>query len=388
MRPFDLGGFARAAFFALLPAATVGGALALPVLLCLAGALSFRPSAARQVLENKPFALWLLLTFIAWVAASALWSVNAGSVQWLKLLLLSALGLLFAAGAASAKTRLLMLSAGQAALLVMGPLLAAEVLLQMPLNRAAQPDVDPVELTRNLSRATSVLTAVVFAAAAGLVALGGAWRVALAGFAVAATAWIAALQPEQTANLLAIAAGAVAFALALAAPRVALIATTGVLGAWVLLAPFVTPLLPTDQAFLDSLPYSWAARVGIWDYVCTRIWEQPLFGHGLEAARLVTDRIVIHNDDISALPVHPHSASLQIWFETGLVGALLAASALIVGGLTLAQALQRQRAAAAGIAASFAALGLSANVSYSLWQEWWVATLFIAAALAAAVRRA
>ena len=163
---------------------------------------------------------------------------------------------------------------------------------------------------------------------------------------------------------------------------------TGVLGIWVLAAPFVTPLLPTDQAFLDSIPYSWAARVGIWDYVCARIWEQPLFGHGLEAARLVTERIVIHNDDISALPIHPHSASLQIWFETGLVGALLAAATLFVGGWKLAQALKTQRAAAAGVAASLAALGLSANVSYSLWQEWWLATLFIAAALAGAVRRA
>ena len=178
MRPFDLGGFARAAFFALLPAATVGGALALPVLLCLAGAMSFRPSALRQVSENKPIALGLLLAFVAWVAASALWSPNTDSMQWLKLLLLSALGLLFAAGAASAKTRLLMLSAGQAALLVMAPLLAAEILLQMPLNRAAQPDVDPFELTRNLSRATSVLTATAFTDAAGLIAHGGALRLA------------------------------------------------------------------------------------------------------------------------------------------------------------------------------------------------------------------
>ncbi|HVK79642.1 MAG TPA: O-antigen ligase family protein [Verrucomicrobiae bacterium] len=388
MRPFDLGGFARAAFFALLPAATVGGALALPVLLCLAGAMSFRPSALRQVSENKPIALGLLLAFVAWVAASALWSPNTDSMQWLKLLLLSALGLLFAAGAASAKTRLLMLSAGQAALLVMAPLLAAEILLQMPLNRAAQPDVDPFELTRNLSRATSVLTATAFTVAAGLIALGGALRLALAALAIAAAAAIAALQPEQTANLLAILAGAGIFALALATPRVALLAVTGVLGIWVLAAPFVTPLLPTDQAFLDSIPYSWAARVGIWDYVCARIWEQPLFGHGLEAARLVTERIVIHNDDISALPIHPHSASLQIWFETGLVGALLAAATLFVGGWKLAQALKTQRAAAAGVAASLAALGLSANVSYSLWQEWWLATLFIAAALAGAVRRA
>lgn len=387
MRPPNIDGFARAAFFALLPAATVGGALALPVLLCLAGALSFRPRMLNQVIENRAIALWLLLAFVGWVTASALWSPNTASLQWLKLLLLSALGLLFVAGAMLARTRLLVLSAGQAALLVITPLLAVEALLQMPLNQAAQPDVDPYELTRNLSRATSVLTAVTFAAAAGLIALGGTWRRVLAVLAIAATAGIAALQPEQTANLLAVLSGAAIFALALATPRFAILAVTGALGAWVLAAPFATPLLPNDKAFLDALPYSWAARVGIWDYVCARIWEQPLIGHGLEAARLVTDRIVIHNDNISAVPVHPHSASLQIWFETGLIGALLAASALFLGGWKLSRALKSQPAAAAGVAASFAALGLSANISYSLWQEWWLATLFIAAGFAGAVRR-
>jgi O-antigen ligase len=209
----------------------------------------------------------------------------------------------------------------------------------------------------------------------------------LAVLTLTATAAIAALQPGQTANFLAVAAGLIVFVLAFAAPRLLLLAVTGVLGAWVLAAPFVTQLLPTDQAFLNALPFSWAARVGIWDYVCARIWEQPFFGHGLEAARMVSDRLVIQGEDMSAVPVHPHSASLQIWFETGLVGALLAASALILGGWRLAQSLRNQRAAAAGVAASFAALGLSANLSYSLWQEWWLATLLLAGALAGAVRR-
>lgn len=387
MRPPNIDGFARAAFFALLPAATVGGALALPVLLCLAGALSFRSSAMRQVIENRPLALWLLLGLVAWVASSALWSSNTQSLQWLKLLLLCGLGLIFTARASLAQDRISFLSGGQAALAIVIPLLAVEVLFQMPLNRAAQPDLDLDGLNRNLSRATSVMTGTAFAVASGLIALGGRWRLVFAGLGLCATAAIAALQPGQTANFLAVAAGLIVFVLAFAAPRLMLLAVTGVLGAWVLAAPFVTQLLPTDQAFLNALPFSWAARVGIWDYVCARIWEQPFFGHGLEAARMVSDRLVIQGEDMSAVPVHPHSASLQIWFETGLIGALLAASALFLGGWRLAQSLRNQRAAAAGVAASFAALGLSANLSYSLWQEWWLATLLLAGALAGAVRR-
>lgn len=385
MRLPDLGAFARAAFFALLPAVTVGGAMGLPLLLSLGGVASFRFSLMRQVLEKTPLAIWLLLGFTAWAAASALWSPNAGSLQWLKFAILVPLGLVFAA--AARKPRALTLAGAQAALLVIAPLLAVEILFGMPLNRAGQPDTDLFELSRNLSRATSVLTAVTWAAAAGLLALGGAIRNVCAIGALAITGAVVAIQPEQTANWLGYGVGVTAFAFALIAPRFALIAVTGGLAAWVLAAPFVTPLVLGDPALLDTLPYSWAARIGIWDFVCAEIMNAPLIGHGIDAARLVEERMIIQGVESSAVPAHPHSASLQIWFETGAVGAVLAAAALFVGGWTLAQKLRGQRAALAGVTAAFASLGLSANLSYSLWQEWWTATLLLAGALLVAVAK-
>lgn len=385
MRLPDLGAFARAAFFALLPAVAVGGAMGLPLLLSLGGVASFRFSLLRQVLEKTPLAIWLLLCFTAWTTASALWSPNAGSLQWLKFAILVLLGLVFAAAARN--PRALTLSGAQAALLVIAPLLAVEILFGMPLNRAGQPDTDLFELSRNLSRATSVLTTVTWAAAAGLLALGGAIRVVCAIGTLAITGAVVAIQPEQTANWLGYGVGLTAFAFALIAPRFALIAVTGGLAAWVLAAPFVTPLALGDPALLDTLPYSWAARIGIWDFVCAEIMKAPLIGHGIDAARLVEQTMVIQGVESSAVPAHPHSASLQIWFETGAVGAALAAAALIVGGWTLAHKLRGQRAALAGVAAAFASLGLSANLSYSLWQEWWTATLLLAGALLVAVAK-
>lgn len=385
MRLPDLGVFARASFFTLLPAATVGGAMALPLLLSLAGAGSFRLSHLRQVFEKTPLAIWLLLAFTAWAAASALWSPNAGSLQWLKLGALVPLGLVFAA--AAQRPRALTLAGAQAALLVIAPLLAVEILFAMPLNRAAQPETDLFELSRNLSRATSILTAVTWAAAAGLLALGGPIRTACAIGALALGGLIVGIQPEQTANWLGYGIGVAAFVTALMTPRFALLAVTSALAAWVLAAPFLTPLVLGDPALLDELPYSWAARIGIWDFVCAEIWNSPLIGHGIDAARVVEETIIIQGAETSAVPAHPHSASLQIWLETGAVGAVLAASALVVGGWTLALALRGQRAALAGITAAFASLGVSANLSYSLWQEWWTTTLLLAGILLAAVTR-
>ena len=95
-----------AALFALLPAAAVGGALALPVLLCLAGALALRPSVIRQVLEKKARPLWAVIAFLVWAAGSSLWSAYPGHAQALKLVTLAPLGLMFAAASLSAQVLL------------------------------------------------------------------------------------------------------------------------------------------------------------------------------------------------------------------------------------------------------------------------------------------
>ncbi|MES1203914.1 MAG: hypothetical protein ABUS57_20950, partial [Pseudomonadota bacterium] len=90
------------------------------------------------------------------------------------------------------------------------------------------------------------------------------------------------------------------------------------------------------------------------------------------------------NLHFSLIPLHPHDASLQIWLETGAIGAGLGALALILGGVALARALRFDRVAAAGACGAIASIGLIANVSYGAWQEWWIATAFAAAALVTA----
>jgi O-antigen ligase len=86
--------------------------------------------------------------------------------------------------------------------------------------------------------------------------------------------------------------------------------------------------------------------------------------------------------------VHPHSASLQIWYEMGLIGALLAAALIALTGRRLAHMFAQDKLGAAAAAAVLAMFGFMANIGWSIWQEWWMATLILAGALIAALKAA
>lgn len=377
----DIGGAARVLVFALLPAAAAGGAMALAVLAALAGALSFQPAQARQAIESKPLTAAILASFVAWAALSSLWSAYPDHVQAPKLAATFVLGLCFAMGAnANSEARRLTRAAAAAAFLVLAVLLGVEAFAGMPLNRAFQPDAIVWLLERNPSRGAVVLLGLTWGIAAGLFNAG---RPQL-GLLSLATGAVFAAQFEQTANIAAFGLGLMAFIAAFMAPRLALLATSGGLAAWLIAAPFVTPLVVAQSALIDRLPFSLAARAGIWDYVCARILERPWLGHGLDAPRAVTDTIVVRDVAMRAVQLHPHSGSLQIWYETGLVGALLAAGALLFGGRAMSRAFAHNQFAAAGICGTMACYGVIANVSFGMWQEWWNAAILLSAAVVAA----
>jgi O-antigen ligase len=378
--------FASTALFALAPGFAVGGALGFAVLLVVAGLLSIRPSIVLVAWKKRPVVIGLLLAFTAWTVFSAAWSPYEALEQGLKVALLVPVGLMFAATAtADADIRRLTAAGGLATVIVLIVLLAIEAGMGLPLNRAAQPDIDPGQLVRNVGRGAAFLVVVVWGAVAGLLAIGGGARFAIAAMVLAATASIS-LQFDQLANAVAFAAGLAALVFAFVLPRFSVLLVSGGLALWVLIAPFATPLILSNQRLVDALPLSWAARAGIWDYVCARILEQPLIGHGLEASRAVEDRIQVRELDMRGIPMHPHSASLQIWYETGAIGAFLAAAALLLGGRWLARAYGDDRASAAAAAGTIAAVGVIANVSFGAWAEWWIATMFIAAAVTGSVK--
>ncbi|MGE0533281.1 MAG: O-antigen ligase domain-containing protein, partial [Hyphomonadaceae bacterium] len=85
-------------------------------------------------------------------------------------------------------------------------------------------------------------------------------------------------------------------------------------------------------------------------------------------------------ETVPLLPLHPHNLSLQLWLETGVIGAALVAAALIWGAVRSARR-SLARVDAAALAGALAAGALIAHFSYGAWQEWWVATIIGAAGL-------
>jgi O-antigen ligase len=378
-------GFALGAFFTLVPAVSVGGALALAVLLCAAGALALRPSQIKQGIEKRPVPLVLLLGFALWVVITTLWSPLPLDDQVWKILIMVPLGALFiAAATADSGSRNLVLAGAIAGAGVLATLLAIEARWDMVLNRAAQPQEDGFELLRHGGRGTTVLLALLWPATGALLLMGGVLRQLAALVLLAMGAWLS-LQFGQAANTAAFVVGLLAFGCGYVAPRLTLLAGTGALTAWLLAAPVLAPVLHTMARTTPNIPFSWEHRAAIWDYVSQRIVERPVFGHGLEASRAETQRLIVQQQEAWAIPVHPHNASLQIWFETGAIGALLAAAALLTGGMWLARRYANNRPGAAAASALMASLGAVANISYGLWAEWWVATIFVGAALAGAL---
>jgi O-antigen ligase len=371
MKGFNLGAVTRAAFFAIVPPAAAGGALALPLLLSAAGLFQVRPEALLNFIRRPPMWLIMLGVFAAWASSSLLWAPTSGGEQLGRLGVVVALGLMFASAAAAAPTRRLTRAAGAAAFAILALLLGIEAFADMPFIRSAQPGVEPGHLASTLTRGGTVLLALTWGAAAALLLDD---RPNAARIAVLASA-VMTVQFDQWASLAGFVFGLAAFGLGYAAPRLALWAVNVGLGIWVLAAPFVTPLVLANQRLVEALPASWEHRAQIWAYVCDQVRAQPWLGHGFDAARHADARI----------PLHPHSASLQIWYELGAVGAALAAAVLVFAGATLARTLRHERIAAAAAAATLASLGVVANVSYGAWQEWWIATILAAAALVAAV---
>jgi O-antigen ligase len=89
-----------------------------------------------------------------------------------------------------------------------------------------------------------------------------------------------------------------------------------------------------------------------------------------------------NSGNIEQMPLHPHNAALQIWLEAGGIGAALTSLFVLLALSTAARRWPLSRpGAAASLSFAVAAL-LIAGLSYGIWQTWWLATLWLGAALA------
>jgi O-antigen ligase len=114
--------------------------------------------------------------------------------------------------------------------------------------------------------------------------------------------------------------------------------------------------------FKTQLAPSWAARLQIWGFIAERLFHDPWRGAGLDASRTFP----------GVVPLHPHNAPLQLWYELGLPGALLGTLFWLWLWRRIGDCVRRDRLFGATAAATATAYLTISAVSFGLWQEWWL----------------
>jgi O-antigen ligase len=147
------------------------------------------------------------------------------------------------------------------------------------------------------------------------------------------------------------------------------------------------------RLYARALNPSTIHRLFIWRFAGDRIAERPLWGWGMDAARDIPggqlDLSTAYPQAVlpanaRALPLHPHNATVEWRLDLGIPGAVLMLAILVWGLYRLGWhgALSaNRRAGSLAWATSAIIIGC---VSYGFWQAWWLACLWLGAALLAA----
>ncbi len=133
---------------------------------------------------------------------------------------------------------------------------------------------------------------------------------------------------------------------------------------------------PLQQSFVGH-------RVEIWNFISAQVFQNPLFGHGLEFTKFFDGFVSEHRFLKSSSVLHPHNFIIQIWIEFGLVGILMAIGFLgvLMRALFSIEDLFFRRAAFT----STMLILLVSCFSYGMWQSWWLGLFFIVAGVYCAV---
>lgn len=166
----------------------------------------------------------------------------------------------------------------------------------------------------------------------------------------------------------------------------------GLIAGHIAAAPFMISLFIRAMTGLDSaLPASFRSRFWSWEVVMNRIGEAPYTGHGLMATRTWRETFAEYPawaqqlpdfwQQYPVVPGHPHNMPLQIWAETGFIGAMLAAFALTVIGFRLPRPSELRPEIALAIAGMAGAAFSIFNFAYSVWNEAFWSGLALSAAM-------
>lgn len=355
------------------------------------------------------------LAFIAWVVAAGTWSpesndlltgnVLAGSFSMdmpgvrFGLTALAGLGVMVATGAVAARSSQTSLTVIMAAGCVQFVGVVVTALFMPEILALLAPISDPVrEMPQNLLRnATSFLLLMPLLLAWLWHRPNSDWGplFAVSMFVLAVGSFLQI--GNQTA---AVGAGFMLVAMAIVKwmPRNGFKAIFTFLAFYIVASPMLLSGAITQMRSMGlPLPRSFFSRSYSWELVGSKIGDAPLIGHGPEASHTWQDTFADHPvwlADASArfgdsyawevyrvVPIHPHNMPIQIWAETGMVGAVLAAMFLFFLGWRLkppADWPPVSKYAAAGLVGACVAI---CSFAYSMWNEAFWASIVIAAAI-------
>jgi O-antigen ligase len=132
-------------------------------------------------------------------------------------------------------------------------------------------------------------------------------------------------------------------------------------------------------AFVDEMHFFKHSYVGarfeVWDYISQKVFDAPIFGHGIEFTRTYDEfETQARYSNVTSV-LHPHSFIMQLWIEFGAVGILLAISVFTAILSFIYRRLRgNERRAALAMFLSFLVVS---GFSYGMWQSWWLGLAFI-----------
>lgn len=181
----------------------------------------------------------------------------------------------------------------------------------------------------------------------------------------------------------------VAFVIVRVFPKYGLRGLFTAVATYIALAPILmSGLLYMLERSGVNLPGSFQSRAWSWEVVIGKIQETPLMGHGIEASKSWQDTYAAYPEWMAQLPDfwarypvvpgHPHNMALQIWAETGAVGAFVAALAVLLIGWRLPIGHNLRADIHYAIGGMLAAAFCLFSFSYSVWNEAFWSTLALA----------
>jgi O-antigen ligase len=314
--------------------------------------------------------------FLGWCALSLIWDLNPGSgarklvdVVLIAAALLGLLSLAARIGPDQVRRLRWTLVGGMLAGLL---LLAVETLFDFPLYRLAMGGSPKLADLVEAKRSVDALPLLVWPACLALARLGRPWLAAL----LAALFSVACVKLTASSATVGMALAMVVFAagfLSILWVRRLLMLTTVL--AFILIIPLVIAAYDKGGTTAHWLKHSGQHRVEIWHFVAEKTLEHPLFGWGFNASRYVPNGDAVSRflpPGQSLIPLHPHDAFLQVWLETGAVGAVIVAALLLMSLRAVADW-------PAGVARftlpGYAAGLVIAGLAFGIWQSWWMATI-------------